>query len=219
MSLKIFAVLAAIFELVHLRPLISSIGDFVPYCTDPISYKPSLEPNSLNGSFKAQLLTANWFVISNNNAFFLEGCSCAEVQIGKFNALLQDASSELFCLCKNKKLIARKFEIDVAMGLRDVKDSEAAFRFDFGASKPYEYVLDAAADFTWVLLGEPCRKGYLLLSVTPTLSDETLAKIKEKLESLNFPFTEKYSRKSQNCPEILPGINLVVKKKDRKSVV
>src|SRR3990167_8328638 len=202
-------VVAAVIQLAESRPASFKLGNYVPFCQFPETFSADLKPYAKSAEFKAQYLSTNWFVVASKHSFFLKGCKCAQLVVGDFSASLDTSASNIYCVGENGDLIARSFNVKVADELAGIEKSEAAFNFQFGTSNPYEYVLDAAADFTWVILGEPCRKGYLLLSVTPDISKDVLKTVDSKLKELGFNTDNQFERTNEKCLAKLPKADLI----------
>jgi Lipocalin-like domain len=207
-SILVFA-LALLLQAVKSFPFFGKIGNHLPFCQHPQHYATDLKPYNKDPNFKAQYLSSNWYVSVSQNAFFLKDMKCAQIIVEDFPATLQDAPAKIFGMNEAGNLVAKSFRVDIAQNLVGIPDSEAAFKFGFGAFNPYYYVLDADADFNWILLGEPCKLGYFLLSVTPEISKSILQTVEATLSSLGYKTNSQVERSAQKCPNSLPKAPLI----------
>lgn len=144
------------------NPASFNLGELEPYCQNPFKYQSSLKPYGGSTLFKSAFLQGMWYeLVRHKDLFILEGCSCG---IATFGSAQSNLENQLLTFACNKSGQLWKRTVVVTA----VNPTQTWLKVDLGIETLNIYVLGFdEQDFKWVLLGDTCRRGFVLYSVVP----------------------------------------------------
>ena len=129
-------------------------ADIIPFCLVPQIFPVSLQATP--ATIDVQSYMGTWYEIARMPAPFQKDCRCSAAEY-KYNAEGKYVEVHNSCLKTDGQLT----EIDGKAYTQNEKNSKLNVYFNFFPG-PY-WILDIAVDYSWVVVGEPCRKfGWVL---------------------------------------------------------
>lgn len=137
-----------------------------------------------------------WYEVASTKPIFQLGCVCVTAKY----ALREDGKVQVLNSCRKNDVNA---PLNVTEGVASPSDHPAKFNVQFG---PFPtpgtnyWVVDLADDYSYAVVSSPFRQPIWILSRTPSLPQETLDGIYQRLSADGF-FTPSLSATLQEgCP-------------------
>lgn len=137
-----------------------------------------------------------WYEVASTKPIFQLGCVCVTAKY----ALRADNKVQVLNSCRKNDVNA---PLDVREGVASPSDHPAKFNVQFGpipTPGTNYWVVDLAEDYSYAVVSSPIRQPIWILSRTPSLSQETLDGIYQRLSADGFYVPSISPTLQEGCP-------------------
>lgn len=139
-------------------------------------------PLAVVGSVDVGRYTGRWYEIARYPNFFEQGC----VGVTADYALLEDGRISVLNTCREGSLDGNVRTIE---GVARITDPDTNAKLAVSFFEPFEgayWILELGASYEYAVVGEPSRSFLWILSREPTLDDDILDSILNRLPDLGY---------------------------------
>lgn len=161
-------------------------GDIEPYCRYPDIYPTSMK--AIDGPIDAARYVGNWYEIRRMPTPRETQCICSSAYYS--------ADPEVDWIYVDNTCQLADGTSYHAIG-RAIKQNEELTKLKVYFTPTYGgnyWVLDLANDYSYVMVGEPCRKSLFILSRQTTLAQDILDRLISKAQSIGYDTSVLVSR-------------------------
>ena len=166
-----------------------SWADEYPFCQTPFSYPVSLQTTSFKVNIRNYM--GVWFEIAHLPTQFQKDCACSQAAYTLNTAGYVDVENSC-TLFDGSRTIANAKAYS-----RNSDNTKLEVYFQPNTPGNY-WILEIDPYYNWVVVGEPCKKMAWIMSRTPGLAKDILAKRVQFLNNLGFE-TSKFLFRDTKC--------------------